>query len=229
MTLVQHLEDLRRALIIASGAWLAAVVGTWFVSAETLRLIVQRSGLSHLVYLQPTGAFTLRLEIAVCTGTLIASPVIFWQLWWFVSPGLYRDERRVVLPLVAATTAFFLLGVAVCFFALPLIIHVLSGFAPAGVLQFLPSGDEFLGFLLGLCLAFGLVFQLPVVLWTLGMLGLVSSAWLWSNRFYWVSGLALLANFMTPGGDPLVSPLVVFVPLLLFYLGVTLLLRLTGR
>ena len=61
------------------------------------------------------------------------------------------------------------------------------------------------------------------------MLGVISSGWLWANRFYWVSGLGLLANFMTPGGDPLVTPLIVFVPLLSFYLGVTLLLRLTGR
>jgi sec-independent protein translocase protein TatC len=229
MTLIQHLEDLRRALAITVGSWLAGSVAAWFFSSEVLRLVVHRSGLDHLVYLHPTGAFSLRLEIAVCTGTLLASPVIFWQLWWFVSPGLYRDERRVALPVIVATTFFFLLGVALCFYTLPLIVHVLSGFAPSDVLQFLPSGEDFLGFLLGLCIAFGLVFQLPVVLWTLGMLGVISSAWLWRNRFYWVSGLGLVANFMTPGGDPLVTPLVVFVPLLAFYLGCTLLLRLTGR
>lgn len=73
------------------------------------------------------------------------------------------------------------------------------------------------------------MFQLPVVLWTLGLLGVISSGWLWRNGFYWVSGLGLLANLMTPGGDPLVTPMVVFVPLLVFYLGATLLLRLTGR
>lgn len=229
MTVVQHLEDLRRALAIAFGGWLVAVVACWFVSDEVLRLIVQRSGLSHLVYLHPTGAFSIRLEVAACTGTVLASPVILWQLWWFVSPGLYRNERRAALPLVAATSFFFLLGVALCFYALPLIVHVLNGFAPPDVLQFLPSGDDFLGFLLALSIAFGLVFQLPVVLWTLGLLGVVTSGWLWRNRFYWVSGLGLLANFMTPGGDPLVTPLVVFVPLLAFYLGATLLLRLTGR
>jgi sec-independent protein translocase protein TatC len=229
MTLVQHLDDLRRALAIAVAAWLLAVVASWFVSDEVLRLIVHRSGLNHLVYLHPTGGFTIRLEVAVCTGTVLASPLILWQLWWFVSPGLYRNERRAALPLVAATTFFFLLGVALCLYSLPLIVHVLSGFAPPDVLQFLPSGDDFLAFLLALSIAFGLVFQLPVVLWTLGLLGVISSRWLWRNRFYWVSGLGLLANFMTPGGDPLVTPLVVFVPLLAFYLGATLLLRLTGH
>jgi sec-independent protein translocase protein TatC len=230
MSIIEHLEDLRRALAISAGAWVLCTIAAWFFSVELLRFIVLRAGLPHgLVYLDPTGGFMVRLEIAMAAGTLLASPAIFWQLWWFISPGLHRHERRVVLPLIGATTFFFLLGVALSFYALPLIVGVLSGLAPRDVLQFLPSGDAFLSFLLGLSLAFGLVFQLPVVLWTLGMLGVISSAWLWRNRFYWVSGLGLLANFMTPGGDPLVTPLVVFVPLIAFYLGVTLLLRLTGR
>ncbi|HXM57372.1 MAG TPA: twin-arginine translocase subunit TatC [Candidatus Dormibacteraeota bacterium] len=230
MTIIEHLEDLRRALAISAGAWVLGTLAAWFFSVEILRFIVFRAALPHgLVYLDPTGGFMIRLEIAMAAGTLLASPAIFWQLWWFISPGLHRHERRIVLPLIAATTFFFLLGVALCFYALPLIVGVLSGFAPHDVLQFLPSGDAFLSFLLGLSIAFGLVFQLPVVLWTLGMLGVISSAWLWRNRFYWVSGLGLLANFMTPGGDPLVTPLVVFVPLLTFYLGVTVLLRITGR
>jgi sec-independent protein translocase protein TatC len=229
MTVIEHLEDLRRALAIAAAAWVAGTVLCWFASVDILRFVVDRAGLPTLVYLDPTGGFMVRLQVAIAAGTLVAAPVIFWQLWWFISPGLHRHERRVILPLIGATTVFFLLGVGLCFWTLPLIMHVLSGFAPADVLQFLPSGDAFLGFLLGLCIAFGLVFQLPVVLWTMGMLGVISSGWLWHNRFYWVTGLGLLANFMTPGGDPLVTPLVVFLPLLSFYFGVTLLLRLSGR
>lgn len=230
MTVIQHLEDLRRALTIAAVAWLLCSVACWFVSGEILRFLLVRSGLQHsFIYLDPTGGFTLRLRISIYAGTLAASPIIFWQLWWFLSPGLHASEKRVVLPLIAATTTFFLLGVGLCFYALPLILRVLGGFAPVDVLQFLPGADAFLSFLLGLCLAFGLVFQLPVVLWMLGMMGIVTSGWLWKNRFYWVSGLGLLANFMTPGGDPLVTPLVVFVPLVVFYLGSTLLLRVSGR
>lgn len=229
MTVIEHLEDLRRALAIGAGAWLLATVAAWFFSADLLRFIEHQAGLPTLVYLDVTGGFMIQLELAIAAGTLLASPVIFWQLWWFISPGLHTSEKRVVLPLIGATTFFFLLGVALCFYTLPLIVHVLSGFAPKDALQFLPSGDAFLSFLLGLSIAFGLVFQLPVVLWTLGRLGVISSSWLWRSRFYWVSGLGLLANFMTPGGDPLVTPLVVFVPLVSFYLGVTLLLRLSGR
>src|ERR1700730_8845032 len=114
MTVIQHLEDLRRALAIAFAAWLLCTVAGWFVSNDVLRLIQHRSGLERFIYLDLTGGFTLRLEVAVCVGTLAASPVIFWQVWWFVSPGLHRTEKQVVLPLIAATTFFFLTGVGLC-------------------------------------------------------------------------------------------------------------------
>ena len=145
-----------------------------------------------------------------------------------MSPGLHMHEKRVVLPMIIATSFFFVLGVGFCFYSLPLILHVLNGFAPTGVLNYLPIGDEFIGFLLGLCIAFGVVFELPVILWTLGMLRIISSRWLWKNRLYWILGLGLLSNLMTPGADPL-TPLIVFVPLVTFWGGVTLLLRFTGR
>jgi sec-independent protein translocase protein TatC len=228
MTVVAHLEDLRRALIISAIAWSVGGLVAWFFTVEILQLIQHRAGLPTFVFLNPTGAFTLRFRIALYTGTLLASPVIFWQAWWFVAPALRTHEKRIVLPLIAATSFFFLLGVGFSFYALPLIIRVLTGFAPPNVLQYIPSGDDFLGFLLGLCLAFGLVFELPVVLWTLGMLRIISSRWLWRHRLYWILALGLLANVMTPGADPL-TPLVVFVPLVIFYAGTTLLLRVTGK
>lgn len=230
MSVMEHLEDLRRALVIVIAAWLVCSVAAWFFTVDMLRFITHRAALAGpLVGIQPTEMFMVRFKVAIAAGTLVGSPVIFWQLWWFVSPMLRIRQRRATLALIGATVFFFLLGVAVCFFALPLIMHVLTGFAPAGVMQYVPRANDFLGFLLGLCVAFGLVFELPVVLWLLGMMGIVSSGWLWKNRLYWILGLGLLANFMTPGGDPLITPLVVFVPLLIFYLGTTLLLRLSGR
>ena len=121
MSIIEHLEDLRRALAISAGAWVLCTIAAWFFSVELLRFIVLRAGLPHgLVYLDPTGGFMVRLEIAMAAGTLLASPALFWQLWWFISPGLHRHERRVVLPLIGATTFFFLLGVALSFYALRL-------------------------------------------------------------------------------------------------------------
>lgn len=228
MSVVEHLEALRRGLIISAIAWAAASVVAWFFTVEILQFLQHRAGVGAFQYLGPTGAFMLRFKIALFAGTFLASPVIIWQAWWFVSPGLHVHEKRVVLPMILATSFFFVLGVGFCFYSLPLILHVLNGFAPSGVLNYLPVGDDFIGFLLGLCIAFGIVFELPVILWTLGMLRIISSAWLWKNRLYWILGLGLLSNLMTPGADPL-TPLIVFVPLVMFWGGTTLLLRLTGR
>ena len=112
-------------------------------------------------------------------------------------------------------------------FSLPLFIRVLTGFAPPDV-HYLPAGDELLGFILLITIAFGLVFELPVVLYTLGLLRIITSRWLYRHRIYWVVALGLAANFMTPGADPL-TPLLVFIPLYIFWEGTTLLLKLTGH
>ncbi|MGH7921844.1 MAG: twin-arginine translocase subunit TatC, partial [Candidatus Dormibacteraceae bacterium] len=94
--------------------------------------------------------------------------------------------------------------------------------------QYLPNGSDFLSFLLAISIAFGIVFELPVVLWTLGMMRIISSRWLWQKRLWWIVGLGLVANVMTPGVDP-ITPLIVFVPLIVFYLGSIVVLKLSGR
>jgi sec-independent protein translocase protein TatC len=229
MSIVEHLEDLRRALIIASAGWLVTTVVAFVFWTQIIEFLIVRAGLQKqgLVYLHPAGAFTAGLTIALVVGLVASAPIIFWQAWSFVSPGLHEHERRLALPLIFATSFFFLLGIAFALFSLPLFIKVLTGFAPPDV-HFLPAIDELIGFILLITIAFGLVFELPVVLYTLGMLRIISSRWLYRHRVYWLVGLGLAANFMTPGADPL-TPLLVFVPLYIFWEGTTLLLKLTGH
>lgn len=227
MSVVEHLEDLRRALIIALAGWILATIVAFFFWHPIYSFLIHRASLEKVYFFAPTGAFMLGLKIAFVVGLVAASPIIFWQIWWFVSPGLHDHEKRLALPLIGATTFFFLVGIGFAMFALPLIMRVLTGFAGADITYF-PSGDELLGFIFLITIAFGLVFELPVVLYTLGMLRIISSRWLYRHRAYWVVGLGLLANFMTPGADPL-TPLLVFVPLYIFWEGTTLLLKLTGR
>jgi sec-independent protein translocase protein TatC len=227
MSVIEHLEALRRALIISIAAWALLTLAAWFFSAEAVTLLIHRAGLNTVVYLSPTGAFLLRFKVALYVGFVAAAPVIFWQLWWFVSPGLYRHEKRIILPLIAATSAFFLLGVGFALFALPLFMRVLTSFAPPD-LHFLPVGDDLLSFVLALVIAFGIVFEMPVILWTLGMLRIITTRWLYKNHAYWIVGLGLLANVMTPGLDPL-TPLIVFIPLVFFWEATALLLKLSGR
>lgn len=228
MSIVEHLEDLRRALIISLLGWIVATAVAFVFWRPILDFLVHRANLpTNPIFLAPTGAFMIGLKIAFVVGAVAAAPIIFWQVWWFVSPGLHDHEKRLVIPLIGATSFFFLLGIAFAMFALPLIMRVLTGFAPPD-LKYLPDGNELLGFIFLISIAFGLVFELPVVLYTLGLLRIISSRWLYRHRAYWVVGLGILANFMTPGADPL-TPLLVFVPLWFFWEGTALLLKLTGR
>ena len=227
MTVIEHLEELRRALIVAVIAWAAASIVMGFFWARVVAYLIQRGGIGHAYYTVPTGAFLLAVRIALTLGFVLAFPVISQQIWWFVKPGLHKHERRLVLPLFVATIAFFALGVAFALLSLPLFIRILNGFAPSD-LSYFALVDDYLSFVLLLVVAYGLVFELPVVIYVLGRLGIVSSAWLYRRRAAWVIGLGVLANFMTPGADP-ITPLIMFIPLWLFWEAATLLLKLTGR
>jgi sec-independent protein translocase protein TatC len=227
MSLIEHLEALRRALIVAVAAWAVATVAAFFVSGQVIGLLVRRAGIAHAYYLAPAGGFLLELKVALYLGLILAAPVVIQQVWWFVSPGLHRHERRLMLPLIVSTIFFFALGVAAAIFALPLYLHVLNALSPPSVSYFADI-SELIGFILTMVIGFGLVFELPVVLFVLGMLRIISSRWLYKNRPFWFLGLGLLSNFLTPGADPL-TPLIMFVPLYIFYEGTALILKLSKR
>jgi len=227
MSVIEHLEALRRALIVALAAWVIATVAAFFISGRVITYLINRAGISHAIYLQPAGGVINQLKVAMYMGIIVAAPVVIQQTWWFVSPGLHPRERRFILPLIVATVFFFALGVGVAVFALPLYLNVLNKFSPAGV-TYLPDLGAFISFVLLMVIGFGIVFELPVVLFVLGMLRITSSRWLHRRRPYFFLSLGLIANFLTPGADP-VTPLIMFVPLYLFYEGTALLLKLLGR
>ena len=227
MSVIEHLEALRRALIISAVAWAIATVIAWFFSSTVYELLLHRANIPRAYVFDPPGAFFLRLKVALYLGFVLSAPVIIQQGWWFVSPGLYLHERRLFAPLILATIFFFALGIGFALFSLPLIMRVLTGFASADVVYF-PDATRLLGFILALVIGFGIVFELPVILWVLGRMGIISSRWLYKNHAYWIIGLGLLANILTPGADPL-TPMIMFVPLLVFWEGTALLLKMTGR
>ena len=227
MSIIEHLEALRRALIISLAAWGVATIIALFISRQILGLLVQQAGLKQAVFLQPTGGVLLELKVAMYIGIVLSAPVTIQQIWWFVSPGLHPHERRFILPLIVATLVFFAMGVAVAIFALPLYLKVLNSLSPPNTV-YLPDIGELVGFVLLMVIGFGLVFELPVILFVLGMMRIISSAWMYKNRIYFFLGLGLLANFLTPGVDP-VTPLIMFVPLYIFFEGSALLLRILGR
>ena len=227
MTVIEHLEALRRALIVIIAAWALATAVGFFLAGRVIDLLLERANVKHAVFLKPAGGFFVDLNVALYLGFVIAAPVIIQQAWWFVSPGLHAHERRLILPLIVATVFFFAVGVAAALYALPLYMRVLNSFAPGGVVS-LPDIGEFIGFVLGMIIGFGIVFELPVVLWTLGMLRIISTRWLYRNRAYWWLALGITAQFLTPGGDPF-TPLIMAVPLIIFFEGTALFLKLSGR
>jgi len=219
MSVIEHLEALRRVLIICLIAWAATTVAAFFISPRVID--------GHAVYLQLAGGVLLEVKVALYIGLVLAAPVVIQQVWWFVSPGLHAHERRFILPLIASTVFFFGVGVSVAMYALPIYVKVLNSFSPPDT-TYLPDISQFVSFVLVMVIGFGIVFELPVVLFVLGMLRVIKSKWLYKNRPYWFLALGITANFLTPGADP-VTPLIMFIPLYLFYEGTSLLLKLLGR
>ena len=227
MSVIEHLEALRRMLIISLVGWGVATIAAVFIAGHVITFVITRAGIGHAIYLQPGGGVILQLKVALYIGLVLAAPLIIQQIWWFVSPGLHQHERRFVMPLVIATTVFFAFGVGVAMFALPIYIKILGSLAPADV-SYLPDISELVSFVLIMTIGFGLVFELPVVLFVLGMIKVISSRWLYKRRPYWFLALAIVANFLTPGVDPL-TPMIMFVPLYVFFEATALLLKLLGR
>jgi sec-independent protein translocase protein TatC len=153
------------------------------------------------------GAFFVQLKVAVVIGIGFSMPVIMWQFWGFVSPGLTKRERRIARPWVPLASLFFLLGCAVAYVILPFVAAFLLGFSIPGVLDPLITAEAYFGFLTTLFLAFGLVMEFPIVLVLLGKVGILNSKRLASSRRFVLLGVFIFSVVITPGGDP-VSPTV---------------------
>ncbi len=227
MTLVEHLSELRRRLAISILALLVgAGVGLYFAPA-IIRLLLRPLPGGQVVFLTITGGFMVHFRIALIVGVLIGLPVILYQLWAFVAPGLTQRERRAVLPWIPMTVVFFLLGAGVAYATLPYAISFLFGFQIEGSLEALPSAEAYFGFVTTMFLVFGLVLQFPIVLVVLSKLGILSVERLRVARRYVLVAIVIFAVVVTPGGDP-VSPIIMSGVMYLLYEGTILLLGRSG-
>jgi sec-independent protein translocase protein TatC len=154
--------------------------------------------------LDPGGAFLINLRIAVVVGVIVAMPVILFQAWRFVAPGLTAEERRIVRPWIPLALGFFALGVALAYVVLPYAVLFLVSFGSEVLVVRLAAGPYF-DFVTTMFLAFGLVMEFPILLFGLSRVGLVTSDRLRAARRFVILGIAIFAAIVTPGGD-LVSP-----------------------
>jgi sec-independent protein translocase protein TatC len=213
MPLLDHLEELRQRIIISLISVAALAVVGWFLSPFLLRVLAEPIG--TLYFFTVTGAFLVRLKVAVAVGVAASTPVILYQAWAFTLPALNRGERRYAFPAVLSATILFGVGVAFALFGiLPLAVRFFLGFG-AGSLKDLISVDRYLSFVLRLLIGFGVVFELPVVIFFLSKVGIVTSQGLREKRRVAVVAIALMAAMLTP--PDVITMAALGIPLLILY------------
>lgn len=217
MSLVEHLDELRsRVIVIAVCVVLAGIIG--FVLAQPI-IDLLRAPLpddQDTLFAFGVGeSLAVRLRVALYVGIGLSVPVILYQLWRFVTPGLTRPERRVVWPLLIAAIALFALGVGLGYVLIPYAVQFLLSLTLPGVEPLLRLSD-YVNFVLMIMLAFGLAFQFPIVLLLLARVGILNYAFLSRRRRHAVLLIVLFAVVVTPGGDPLSSAVLSLVMYALF-------------
>jgi sec-independent protein translocase protein TatC len=224
---VEHLTELRRRMLTCLAALALATGVAWFFYDHLLHFMIgpyQRYLLRHpgrdishgnLVVTSPLEGFTTRLKVSAYAGTVLASPLLIWQVWRFVAPGLYRNERRGTLAFTGSAVALFGLGVATAVAVFPKALNWLISVGGSGIVP-LFSPSRYLGLYTAMCVVFGVVFTYPVFLVGLEMAGVVTSRKLRRWRRYAVVVCCAISAVITPSGDPF-SFLALAIPMVIFY------------
>ena len=228
MPLLDHLLELRTRLLYSVIALFVAFIGCWFFAKDIFNFLAQpladillKETGRRFIYTGLTEAFFTQVKVAFFGAICIAFPVFASQIWKFVAPGLYKGERMAFLPFLIATPVLFLAGGAVLYYVmLPVAWRFFLGFQSAGGTDALPVQlearvGEYIGLVMKLLFAFGLCFQLPVLLTLLVRAGLTDSKGLAAKRKYAIVGTFIVAAVVTPP-DP-VSQISLAIPILLLY------------
>jgi sec-independent protein translocase protein TatC len=229
MTLIEHLEELRYRLVVSFVGIAAGAAVGWFLFDALVNLL-QKPYCDYLEHVPPgqrvtqecafffTGALDsvlIKLKLVAVMGLFFALPVVLYQLWSFIVPGLTRRERRLAIPFVASSVLLFVLGALFAYWTLPKALGFLLGFAGSNFVPLL-TGDRFFTFVVVVALAFGLAFELPVVLVFLNIAGVITTTQLRQWRRFAILGIAIFAAVITPSSDPY-TMLAMAVPMWLFY------------
>ena len=199
MSIIEHLEELRSRIIVVALAIGVAAVAGFYLADPIISLL--RAPLPDGAELIQTGvgeAFGVRVQLALMTGLAIAMPVILYEIWAFVTPGLTRSERRLVWPLLIVAVALFAAGLALGYLLIPVAINFLLDFSLPDVPPLLRL-SEYIGFVTTMLLAFGVALEFPVVLYLLARLGILSYAFLSRRRRFVALIIVVFAIIITPG------------------------------
>jgi sec-independent protein translocase protein TatC len=226
--LMDHIIELRSRLIRALIALVAAFLFSFFFAGAIYDFLVwpydyvitsMTGKHAVLIFTAPQEFFLTKVKVAFYAGIFLSFPIIATQLYMFVAPGLYRHERRAFLPYLVATPIFFFLGATLVYFLLPGVLGFFASMQEDGSngikIELLPKVSEYLSLIMTLTLAFGVVFQLPVVLTLLAQIGLINSKQLKAYRRYAIILAFIVAAVLTPP-DPL-SQISLALPTILLY------------
>lgn len=223
MSLLEHLAELRTRLVRSSAAVIVGAVVVYVFYNPIFSFATRpyceaiegtRQESCDIVFLGLVEGFTIRLRIALYLGIVAALPVILWQIWRFVAPGLYKKEKRYALAFVASSTLLFLLGAALAYISLPKIFEWLIDAAGQGRIE--NRAEDYFRLLTLMVFAFGIGFEFPLLLTVLQMIGVVTPDKLASVRRYAIVGIVIVVAAITPGGDP-ISLGALSIPLVIFY------------
>jgi sec-independent protein translocase protein TatC len=224
MSFLQHLEELRRRIIYSFLYVVAGFCVCWWFH-EQIFTIMQKPIVTalanhkmdtQLVYLNPTDPFNMYLKIAFLAGIFVASPFVLYQVWAFIAPGLYRNERRYVFPFMFSTVGLFLAG---GWFGYKMVYPAALDFLIGWSAQFKPmiTVGEYTDLFLTIIAGLGLVFEMPILVFFLSLMGILTAGWMWRNFRYSILVIFIIAAIITPTTD-IMNMCIFAAPMIVLYL-----------
>jgi sec-independent protein translocase protein TatC len=217
MPFLDHLEEFRWALLKSIFALAIGVVAAWFIAGQFLSTITRLAKAAELplVYTKLMEPIIIQLQVSVYLGLVLALPFVFYFMWSFVAPGLYRREKKWILPVVYTATVSFLIGAAIAYFLMiPLMLKFMKAFMVDNVNPMLTIGD-FISKILMFTIVFGVTFELPLISYILAKIGIIKHTWMSKYRRYAIVVIFIVAAIFTPP-DP-ISQIMMAIPLLFLY------------
>ncbi|HZA36743.1 MAG TPA: twin-arginine translocase subunit TatC [Vicinamibacterales bacterium] len=221
MSFLEHLDELRKRLMWAIAALFGGFLVALFFIDRIFGFIMRPLAATlpegrKMIYTEPTEAFLLQLKVAALAGVVISAPAVMWQLWLFIAPGLYRREKRLALPFIVSTSLLFVAGAAFNHYVVFPIAFTFLGSFTKDYMEFMPRITPVFSLYSQLLLAFGIIFQMPVLVFTLARLGLVTAGFLWKNTKYAVLIIFVISAVITPTSD-VVTQTLMAAPMLVLY------------
>ncbi len=208
MGFMEHLEELRKRIIWSISSvgvgfcicyfWHEAIFG--WIQKPIVQTLTSHKLNTQLVYTNPVDPFNMYIKISLIAGIFLASPFVLYQVWGFIAPGLYKNERRYVAPFMFSTVGLFVAG---GLFAYKTVYPAALEFLVTYSLQFTPmiTINEYIGLFMTIVLGLGVIFEMPILVFFLALFGIVSPGWMWRNFRYSILAIFVIAAIITPTAD----------------------------